>query len=163
MPRSASSLVVLLAILSVVAGCRTDVLFPGSDGGAGAGGADGGGGDAPCECETGCCSTLGCAPGAGDTACGSVGEQCVDCSAFGQVCNPSSRTCAPSCACGNLVCEPECGEGQASCPGDCACTGETFCGDGACQEECGEDSFSCPVDCQSCACGDFVCSPGCGD
>ncbi len=78
------------------------------------------------------------------------------------------------CRCGDLLCDPACGENYDNCSADCylptlpVCS----CGDGNCNPSCGEGVNTCPQDCTvspppppppQCSCGDGNCDAGCGE
>jgi len=101
-----------------------------------------------CECQEGmiCCS---------GTCLKDLGEPCnyswECCSGY---CDPSTKTCQKSLACGNKMCDKgECD----TCPEDC--TVRDCCGDGKCQKDVGENYDTCPDDCSP-VCGNGVCEPG---
>lgn len=116
----------------------------------------------PKTCPFGCCQGNTCVPGGSTTACGGGGNQCQDCSVFGDTCqnqacvapcNPS--TCPFGCCQGN-VCLPgtidtECGFGGIC--QNCTIFGET-CQGQTCQSACN------PGNCQGCCDATQTCQPG---
>lgn len=128
---------------------------------------DGGTCDAA-TCPSGCCTTFmgqpACVSGSSSLACGTGGVACVNCTASGELCDPSAKTCVSApcgpndcngcCAGGSCVAmetDKQCGTGGLSCS-DCASMGE-FCNTstGLCVSVmplCG------PMNCKGCCAGD---------
>lgn len=123
----------------------------------------------PANCG-GCCDQFGsCRTGTDDSACGVAGGACSECDQFGESCDPSSRTCAPttcdasSCpfgCCQNGVCidtfpgDSLCGLGGGQCQ---TCTNGQICdGAGTCIDNSACGFASCPTGC----CVNDICAVG---
>lgn len=53
--------------------------------------------------------------------------------------------CNGTCACGDGVCNPACGETVFNCQSDCLAL--CVCGNSFCEQFCGENGITCPTDC----------------
>ncbi|MCL6500746.1 MAG: hypothetical protein K6T16_01780 [Candidatus Pacearchaeota archaeon] len=116
-----------------------------------------------CRCGNGICETI-------TGPCGSYNETSANCVID-----------CPGCMCGNLLCEPLCGENHVNCPTDCNGTcdydnvcefGEfyaicpdcpLYCGNMICDTTLGENSTNCPSDCGDVICGDGICDVARGE
>ncbi len=121
----------------------------------------------------GCCFGTTCAGGADNTACGKGGQACANCSAIGDVCEPTGqpneRTCQPAPTCGPSNCKgccagntcianpttAECGIGGKACV---ACGMNQTCTGGTCQNA----GLCNPGNCGGCCVGD-ICAVGTQD
>lgn len=83
-------------------------------------------------CPTGCCIGNQCVTGDSDTACGTGGGACMNCSAVGDVCDAGSKQCVP----------PPCG--PQNCPG--CCDAQAVCHAGFLDSRCGSGGNTC-ADC----------------
>lgn len=108
-------------------------------------------------CEDGCCSDGRCiAPS--PSACGTDGEECIDCGSFGNTCSDSGE-----CFCGLSICNQNerCEDGECRCGGRLGCGNTGRCVDGGCR--CGGES-ACDYG-QRCEGGECLCDalscPGC--
>jgi hypothetical protein len=125
----------------------------------------------PTTCASGCCDLQGnCVGGTEDTACGSGGTGCQDCTVANEICSEQACEALPSCVegdtlpcgnCGTRICDASGQWGPCSGEGACA-AGTTDTGGGSCGN-CGELQRTCDNNCDwgtwECV-NEGVCSPG---
>jgi hypothetical protein len=112
--------------------------------------------DCAADCP-GCCAGDACLPGDENYACGTAGDQCVECSpgfaCEAGICKSAAYDCAKECAgcCQGSACLPGtinhlCGSDGEACY---ECTGESVCYAGACVDE----PYDCSSECNGCCVG----------
>jgi hypothetical protein len=120
----------------------------------------------PSSCPSGCCTGDVCAIGTQDSACGTGGAQCRDCTSFndvcsGQACVPRVTTCTPQncagCCDASGTCQAgfldnQCGQGGAACA-NCSAQMET-CNTTASPRACTMQTMTCPAPFAGCSPGD---------
>ena len=119
----------------------------------------------PTTCKGGCCVNDICAVGSQNTACGSGGAQCQNCTNLGDVCTanacvPASPKCTaancPNGCCQNDTCvggisNDACGTGGVACS-NCNADG-AFCDGLVTPRTCSDNQTTCPAPYASCAAG----------
>lgn len=119
----------------------------------------------PDFCPAGCCNTANaCLPGTEDTACGTDGQSCQDCTAAGEICSGQQCVTGESCSPGEVDdtggdCGTRCGHQERTCDangqwGAWECVDEGECdpgtvddSGGSCGDRCGHEERTCSSTC----------------